>query len=306
MANVNTLTEEKQYKTVGVISDVSDKDGSYYFTAVVNTNAVDREKEVVKPDGLILTDWEKSGFLSWMHDYEGQPVGLNDITKPIERDGNRIILHGKFLERPSDYQGEFRADFARAFVTQAVKAGLSPCVSIGYIPLERRKATKKDKQEYGDEVESVVTRGRVFEFGIAPAASNSTAYVTAIGKGLMTLESAKFAGIDIPVVPPVYPSEPEKLPLTQAKSVGATKEEPVAAVKAITITNVVPETPVTPTKVVPQPVPQPVTKSIHQVYGRKQIIEHKPDPREQARMLAREVTKAIYRAYGKIYLPEDF
>jgi hypothetical protein len=80
-------------------------------------------------------------------------------------------------------------------------AGINPGVSIGFMPIESRNATKADIAKYGAGVGAVHSKWKLLEFSIAPVQANQDAYVTAVGKGLMAREVAEGAGLVIPAAP---------------------------------------------------------------------------------------------------------
>ena len=65
-------------------------------------------------------------------------------------------------------------------------AGINPGVSIGFIPIESRNATKGDRAKYGDGVQTVHSKWKLLELSIAPVQANQEAVVVAVGKALET------------------------------------------------------------------------------------------------------------------------
>lgn len=174
------------------------------FTAVITTDALDRQDEVVLPEGGQFGEFLNSGAIFWNHQYDN-PVGFPDKSKRIIRSEHSIEAGGIFMQRPAIWTGEFFPDFVREFVTQGRAAGISPGVSIGFMPLESRRPSKADTQRYGDNVQLVHNRWKLLEFSIAPVQANQEAVVTAVGKGLIKREIAKAIGIKIPDAPPAPP-----------------------------------------------------------------------------------------------------
>jgi hypothetical protein len=176
------------------------------FTARITTDSLDRQDEVVLPAGGNLNDFYASGCIAWNHDYD-HPVGFPNRDKGLTQTDNYIECGGTFMKRPDDYQGEFFPDFARAFVQQAVEAGINPGVSIGFMPIESRIPTKADKSRWGSGIQMVHSKWKLLEFSIAPVQANQDAVVTAIGKGLITKSVAKAVGYDVEKIP----DPPERL-----------------------------------------------------------------------------------------------
>lgn len=165
------------------------------FTATITANVLDRDNEVVVPDGGDFSEFSKSGAIFWNHNYD-MPVAFPQGKIAKSADG--LHSSAKFMERPADYQGEFFPDFARAFVNQGAAAGQSVGVSIGFIPTKMREPSSKEKDQYGSRITNIISRWKLLEWSIAPVQSNPSAVVTAVGKGQMLPEVAsKMFGVDV-------------------------------------------------------------------------------------------------------------
>lgn len=210
-----------------------DADESHKFTARISTSSIDRDSEVVIPAGMDATDFEKMGTIFWNHNYD-QPVGY---AGSLKRDKDGIDAIGNtFMARPDDYSGDFFPDFARAFVSQAVKAGKQPGVSIGFMPTESRPPSKKDIEVFGPNVRRVISKWKLLEFSIAPVQANQDAVVTAIGKSLGN-DAVKALGLEIPrekrvVMVPMTPEirnfRPRQRPKRKQVDIAAIVREEVA------------------------------------------------------------------------------
>lgn len=176
-----------------------DESDPYKFTARITTDSLDRQDEVVIPQGGDLSEFARSGILSWNHDY-GTPIGFPNKSSKINRSEGAIELGCTFMKRPNDFQGNFFPDYARAFVTQANAAGINPGVSIGFLPIESRKPTKSDLSRWGPSLQAVHSKWRLLELAIAPVQANQDAVVTAVGKGLIQRATAKAVGLEVPEV----------------------------------------------------------------------------------------------------------
>lgn len=182
-----------------IVKSIEDGD-PYKFTARITTDSLDRQNEVVIPQGGDLREFLASGILSWNHDYS-QPVGFPNKSKNVLRGENFIEAGLMFMKRPGDFQGDFQPDFARAFVTQGMAAGINPGVSIGFMPIESRRPSKADYEKYGPDVQLVHSKWKLLELAIAPVQANQDAVVTAVGKGLMKRETAIAVGIPVKSIP---------------------------------------------------------------------------------------------------------
>lgn len=174
-----------------------DKADPFLFTAQITKQVIDRDREVVMPEGGRLQNFDRGGAVHWMHDFS-KPVA---IPRDVKHVGNTLVSSARFMEREDGMVGEFFPDFARAFVNQMIKAGKMPGVSIGFEPLEQRRATKGDKEQFGDGVQLVTSKWDLLEWSIASVPCNPEAFVTTIGKSLGLSQPAVkslFYGVDLP------------------------------------------------------------------------------------------------------------
>ena len=172
-----------------------DKSDPYLFTATITKRVLDRDGEVVLPAGGQFSEFDASGAIFWNHDYAlpvASPVGR------LARDNDSITAKARFMERAEGTQGEFLPDYARSFVASQAKVGKAAGVSIGFIVLEERKPTAKDKEEFGPDVRNVITKWKMLEWSIAPVQANQDSYVTAVGKSIGGAACKALFGVDVP------------------------------------------------------------------------------------------------------------
>lgn len=155
------------------------------FTATITTATLDRDGEVVIPQGMDSTEFEANPVLFWNHDYN-QPVGK---CLGLKRAADGIVGDFVFAERPKGYEGEYFPEFVASLVGQGIVRG----VSIGYMPAEggTRRATPEDRKRFGDTVQTVFSKWKLLEVSVAPLQANPDALVTAISKGAVRLADAK-------------------------------------------------------------------------------------------------------------------
>src|SRR6187551_1460557 len=67
----------------------TDLSNPYKFTARITTDALDRQDEVVIPDGGQFSDFLNCGAIFWNHDYN-KPVGYPDKSKAIVKGQNFV------------------------------------------------------------------------------------------------------------------------------------------------------------------------------------------------------------------------
>jgi HK97 family phage prohead protease len=163
------------------------------FAAVITAETLDRDGEVLIPQGMNSVEFEKNPTLFWNHDY-AQPVGR---CNGLKRKESTIVGDFTFAQRPDGYGGEFFPEVAAALVGQ----GIVNAVSVGYVPEDGgvRRATEIDRKKYGDRVHTVYSRWKLLEVSLAPFQANPDALITAVKKGMMSPVAAKrWFGIDAP------------------------------------------------------------------------------------------------------------
>lgn len=163
------------------------------FTARITKRVLDRDGEVVLPSGGIFTEFDKSGAIFWNHEYD-LPVAVP--MGEIKSTPDHVLARARFIERVEGQQGEFMPDYARAFVAAMGKANRSAGVSIGFVPLEERRPTSKDKQDYGPDVRNVITKWKMLEWSIAPVQANQESYVTTVGKSIGNAACKALFGVE--------------------------------------------------------------------------------------------------------------
>tara|TARA_R110000824_G_scaffold96892_4_gene231666 strand:- start:5887 stop:6573 length:687 start_codon:yes stop_codon:yes gene_type:complete len=161
--------------------------------AKITTESIDRDGEVLIPQGMNAVEYEANPVLFWNHDY-AQPVGK---VKSLSRQSDHVLGSLEFAKRPDGYQGEFFPSFAEALVRQGIVRG----VSVGFLPEDggMRNATRGDKAKYGTHVKRVFNRWKLLEVSLAPLPSNQEALIAAVDKGLVDgMLVKKFLGIELP------------------------------------------------------------------------------------------------------------
>lgn len=164
------------------------------FTAIISTDSVDRDGEVLMPGGMVSTDFERLGTVLWNHNPD-QPIAKL-VPGSIRKTERTIEATAEFVPRPDDWEGEWFPDFVSAMV----KAGAIRGVSVGFRPLELpRQATQKDIERYGDGVQRVYRRWELLEFSPVSVPANQDALIVAVSKGLITRQQVREVfDIDLP------------------------------------------------------------------------------------------------------------
>jgi HK97 family phage prohead protease len=161
--------------------------------AKLTTDSVDRDGEVLIPQGMNAKDYEQNPVLFYNHEYNN-PVGKVTNIKRVE---NAVVGDLEFAKRPDKYKGDFFPEFVEVLVRQGIIKG----VSVGFVPEENgaRAATKADRSKFGGRIKRVFNRWKLLEVSIAPLPANQDALIQAVGKGIVTPMQVKaFCGVDIP------------------------------------------------------------------------------------------------------------
>jgi HK97 family phage prohead protease len=171
------------------------------FKATISTESVDRDGEVMVPQGMNAKDYERNPVLLWNHD-PSQPIGR---ALTLKRGDTSISAEFEFAKRPDDYDGDWFPDYVRGLVAAGVVKG----VSIGFMPMEGgvRMATKGDSDRYGPDVRRVFSKWKLLEVSVVSVPANQDALISAVRKGFVTESAAKrFGSIATPQpAPPVQP-----------------------------------------------------------------------------------------------------
>ena len=153
--------------------------------ATITTETIDRDGEVLISQGMDASEYEKNPVVFYNHDY-AQPIGK--ITD-IRRAKGKIDASIEFAQRPEGYKGSYFPEFVESLVGQGIVKG----ISVGFVPLPGgvRKASTKDREDYGDQVRQVFSKWKLLEVSVAPLPANATALVSAVRKGVVSLEDAE-------------------------------------------------------------------------------------------------------------------
>lgn len=167
-------------------SDLTIIEGERAVVAKITTAAVDRDGEVVIPQGVNSKDFEANPVVYYNHDYWDHPIGQ---CVSIKREDGAIVAKTVFATRPETHpEGkEWAPDTIFSLVKQRVIRGFS----IGFIPIESRAATDKDLLAFGAECRRVHTKTKLLEYSVAPLPCNQEALTLAVSKGLCSEELAK-------------------------------------------------------------------------------------------------------------------
>jgi hypothetical protein len=148
--------------TKAFVKDIGDREG-IIEAAIITSEVVDREGDIIKADGGDFSDFERNPQLLWMHNRRDDRPPIGKVLK-VWRDGKRWLFTPQF-----DMKDPFAADIFRKF-----KEGFLNAFSIGFIPSEREGST--------------FTKWSALEFSAVPVPANAEATVLLRSKGFETSE----------------------------------------------------------------------------------------------------------------------
>ena len=160
------------------------------FVATITTDSVDRDGEVVVPSGMNSRDYERNPVLLYEHDVKS-PIGKMLGMKRGERS---IEAEFALAPRPDNHVGEWFPDT----VASLMDFGALNTMSIGFLGMEARPASKADTEKYGQGVRRVYGKWKLLEVSVVSVPANQDAIVTAVRKGLVTRDAVKPFGITVP------------------------------------------------------------------------------------------------------------
>lgn len=168
-------TKSYEFKRKGVVAETEVDAITRTDTSYITTRAVDRDGEIIDPDGIQLDEYRGNPIVLYGHDFD-RPTGKCLWIKP-SKDG--LLAKSLYTERPEKYVGEFLPDFVWAMVQADVLRGKS----IGALPVECRDPTPEETA-LNPNLWNVITKCILLEYSVVSVPSNPTALIETIGKGI--------------------------------------------------------------------------------------------------------------------------
>jgi len=158
-------------------SDITPVAGERAVMARISTSSVDRDGDVLVPQGCNYKNYEKNPVVFWNHDASSLPVGkATGFQKGDETIDAKVI----FAARPDTLpEGE---EWMPDTLFSLYQQGILNAFSVGLIPTETRPANDRDLQKYG-ECKRVVSKWELYEFSCVPLPANQDAIALAVSKG---------------------------------------------------------------------------------------------------------------------------
>jgi len=159
----------------------------------VSTRAIDRDSEVIMPNGLDWKHFRKNPIVPFSHNYRELPVGRSlwvVRAKDDDRTKDGWKAKTEYFTKPKDWSGPWLPDAIWHIMTEG-KMPLGK--SIGFVPMEGHSPKPQDLKDdpMMADVHFIITKALVLEYSATPLPSNQTALPTAIA-------AAAKAGCGIP------------------------------------------------------------------------------------------------------------
>jgi predicted amidophosphoribosyltransferase len=173
-AQYGLKTDEMTYVVKGLIpSDLQFIEGEHASVDYITTKELDRDGEIVEPEGLDFTYYINHPVVLWVHDYKSLPLGRCAWIKNTPKGTVAKTIYAKHPFAQQVY--EYRRD------------GFPLAKSIGFVPLSFQDY---DPRKSGG-LKRKYDRSLLIEYSDVPVPSNPGALQIAVSKGLLSKERVK-------------------------------------------------------------------------------------------------------------------
>lgn len=189
---LHVKADEIEYVRKGIPidpSEISIEEGERAAIRLITTPRLDRDGEILIPDGAILDDFRQSPSVLFGHQYDRLPVGKDVWIKPVKKGILAKTVYATHQFAEDDFQ--------------CVKGGFLNSNSVGFIPLDRvtqsdtrfKDVVDRLEKEYGvpreeaQAAKAIYTKWLLLEHSDVPVASNTQSLNLAVSKGELILDS---------------------------------------------------------------------------------------------------------------------
>ena len=153
-------------------ADVQVEEGKREIVAVISSNVVDRDGEVVLPKGLQKKQFAGNPVVLWSHDHKTPPIGK---ALWVKSDGDKIIAKARISDK---------TQLARD-VFELLKEGTLNAFSIGFETLDQSPPTTKEitKEPMWASARNIIRKWSLLEFSVVACPCNPEALAMAVSKG---------------------------------------------------------------------------------------------------------------------------
>ena len=176
-----TLPKDFTYRRLARKSDEFTLDpGSRTDVSFITTDAIDRDSEVILPQG---GDWSTyNRVVTFAHRYDQLPVGSNWWIRPR---GRGLIAKTHYPDKPGDWGN---SPWLPSAILHLMQQPVPTCTgkSIGFLPLSIRSATADElAQRPALKGVPIIDRWIGVEYAVVPVPCNPEAEMRAVAKGVM-------------------------------------------------------------------------------------------------------------------------
>ena len=183
-------SRDKRFVTCGFnVTSVDRAERTIVFA--INSDHVDRDKEVVRPQGVGLKNYRENPVVLYGHNYDSLPVAKSLWIRKVKEEGRTLLLSkAKFATT------QFASD-----VFDLAADGFLRTASIGFIPedFRGRAPTDEEIKAYPDwaRAERVYDKCDLLEWSIVPVPSNPYALSRSVMAGKVKLPAGFMLSADM-------------------------------------------------------------------------------------------------------------
>ncbi len=162
----------KTYKAESVELDA----GSRTILSVINSESVDRDREIVQPKGLVKSKYEQNPVVLLSHDFRSLPIGTNLWIKSSRENGKDCLIAKTYISDKTQMGRDVFALF---------QDGCLNAFSIGFNAIEAGPPTPdeiKSKSFYAG-ADTVYRKWELLEYSPVSIPANPDAIAFAVAKG---------------------------------------------------------------------------------------------------------------------------
>lgn len=154
------------------------EEGERAVTARISTISVDRDGEILTPQGCVSKNYERNPIVLYQHNSFGLPIGK---CVSLTRDEKSITAKTVFAERPATYPAD--SEWLPDTVLSLFQQGVLKAFSVGFSPIDMPHApTAKETEKYGDGVRRVFGKWELLEYSVVTIPANQDAVAVAVSK----------------------------------------------------------------------------------------------------------------------------
>lgn len=180
IANLQNENIEIKYKFYEAEVTTNDK---RTFNSIITSENIDRDGEILKSQGLDYSDFLKNPLIFYNHDYDSIPIGK---CIKLNKFDTYWTAEGQIATRPEWLQNtDFLPDSIWALMSKP--NNILKGVSLGFIPIDSRKPSKKDIEQYGNSIKRVINKYMLLEYSIVNLPCNPKALITYVNDNAKSL-----------------------------------------------------------------------------------------------------------------------